>query len=712
MSKKTEIKKIVGCVAVSSIVFVPTFAVASSEKTVTQSSVFNYQEEAPLLVQDFSKKSVSGTEVDSSFVRNIEGGIKEQTTQDQDKENKKLEKERIQLEKQMKIKAAAEAKAADDAKRKAEAQAKAEAKAQAKAEREAQRKAAYEKRQKDYQLALEARAKAKAEAKAEREAQFKAEQEKYEAERVEAEKVRLAEKEAKAKAKAEREAQRKAAYEKRKKDYQLALEARAKAKAEAKAEREAQFKAEQEKYEAERIEAEKVRLAEKEAKAKAKAEREAQRKAAYEKRQKDYQLALEARAKAKAAAKAEREAQFKAEQEKYEAERIEAEKVRLAEKEAKAKAKAEREAQFKAEQEKYEAELVEAEKVRLAKREAKERAKAERKAQRKAARQKERELAQNKKIESANSAMINVDSPSISNSEAVVVVDTDSPNLKITRTLRSSQLQPPKVVQDVKPNSSQSKAVAADSLENTVKPKVVQEQAKQLVKKNTAIEPLESVSKITSVKPMSESRDVHSIGQPSNLVILPHSSNLQKATDMIGKEFSTGTEMRKEVLGYSASVDERKAFNDRYQYNVSRISKLPPEIGRITLNPVITLSGDHISMFRTKSEKEKVDEFMAYHSAHAKIFSNYVKRVMSLNKGQTNGITLDAMMVEEMAYDLASLKVPSTTTKEASEKYIYIMSRLNEADQAKFWLWVNAIKIDSKIDVPYWVKLVDVMYSH
>ncbi|MCX3034267.1 hypothetical protein OFK41_08610 [Acinetobacter baumannii] len=677
MSKKTEIKKIVGCVAVSSIVFVPTFAVASSEKTVAQSSVFNYQEEAPLLVQDFSKKSVSGAEVDSSFVRNIEGDIQEQTIQDQDKENKKIEKERIQLEKEMKIKAAAEAKAADDAKRKAEAQAKAEAKAKAKAEREAQRKAAYEKRQKDYQLALEARAKAKAEAKAEREAQFKAEQEKYEAERIEAEKVRLAEKEARAKAKAEREAQRKAAYEKRQKDYQLALEARAKAKAEAKAEREAQFKAEQEKYEAERIEAEKVRLAEKEAKAKTKAEREAQRKAAYEKRQKDYQLALEARAKAKAEAKAEREAQFKAEQEKYEAERIEAEKVRLAQ------------------------------------REAKERAKAERKAQRKAARQKERELAQNKKIESANSAMVNnVDSPSISNSEAVVVVDTDSPNLKITRILRSSQFQPPKVVQEVKSNSSQSKVVAADSHEIIVKPIVVQEQSKQLVKKETTIEPLESANKIASVKPMIENKDVHSIGQPSNLVILPHSSSLQKATDMIGKEFSTGTEMRKEVLGYSASVDERKAFNDRYQYNVSRISKLPPEIGRITLNPVITLSGDHISMFRTKSEKEKVDEFMAYHSAHAKIFSNYVKRVMSLNKGQTNGVTLDAMMVEEMAYDLASLKVPSTTTKEASEKYIYIMSRLNEADQAKFWSWVNAIKIDSKIDVPYWVKLVDVMYSH
>ena len=575
MSKKTEIKKIVGCVAVSSIVFVPTFAVASSEKTVAQSSVFNYQEEAPLLVQDFSKKSVSGAEVDSSFVRNIEGDIQEQTIQDQDKENKKLEKERIQLEKEMKIKAAAEAKAADDAKRKAEAQAKAEAKAKAKAEREAQRKAAYEKRQKDYQLALEARAKAKAEAKAER------------------------------------------------------------------------------------------------------------------------------------------EAQFKAEQEKYEAERIEAEKVRLAEKEAKAKAKAEREAQFKAEQEKYEAERIEAEKVRLAQREAKERAKAERKAQRKAARQKERELAQNKKIESANSAMVNnVDSPSISNSEAVVVVDTDSPNLKITRILRSSQFQPPKVVQEVKSNSSQSKVVAADSHEIIVKPIVVQEQSKQLVKKETTIEPLESANKIASVKPMIENKDVHSIGQPSNLVILPHSSSLQKATDMIGKEFSTGTEMRKEVLGYSASVDERKAFNDRYQYNVSRISKLPPEIGRITLNPVITLSGDHISMFRTKSEKEKVDEFMAYHSAHAKIFSNYVKRVMSLNKGQTNGITLDAMMVEEMAYDLASLKVPSTTTKEASEKYIYIMSRLNEADQAKFWSWVNAIKIDSKIDVPYWVKLVDVMYSH
>ncbi|MFJ0285722.1 hypothetical protein Q4100_05475 [Acinetobacter baumannii] len=648
MSKKTEIKKIVGCVAVSSIVFVPTFAVASSEKTVAQSSVFNYQEEAPLLVQDFSKKSVSGAEVDSSFVRNIEGDIQEQTIQDQDKENKKLEKERIQLEKEMKIKAAAEAKAADDAKRKAEAQAKAEAKAKAKAEREAQRKAAYEKRQKDYQLALEARAKAKAEAKAEREAQFKAEQEKYEAERIEAEKVRLAEKEAKAKAKAEREAQRKAAYEKRQKDYQLALEARAKAKAEAKAEREAQFKAEQEKYEAERIEAEKVRLAEKEAKAKAKAEREAQ---------------------------------FKAEQEKYEAERIEAEKVRLAQREAKERAKAER--------------------------------KAQRKAQRKAARQKERELAQNKKIESANSAMVNnVDSPSISNSEAVVVVDTDSPNLKITRILRSSQFQPPKVVQEVKSNSSQSKVVAADSHEIIVKPIVVQEQSKQLVKKETTIEPLESANKIASVKPMIENKDVHSIGQPSNLVILPHSSSLQKATDMIGKEFSTGTEMRKEVLGYSASVDERKAFNDRYQYNVSRISKLPPEIGRITLNPVITLSGDHISMFRTKSEKEKVDEFMAYHSAHAKIFSNYVKRVMSLNKGQTNGITLDAMMVEEMAYDLASLKVPSTTTKEASEKYIYIMSRLNEADQAKFWSWVNAIKIDSKIDVPYWVKLVDVMYSH
>ena len=187
---------------------------------------------------------------------------------------------------------------------------------------------------------------------------------------------------------------------------------------------------------------------------------------------------------------------------------------------------------------------------------------------------------------------------------------------------------------------------------------------------------------------------------------------LQRATSVFGVSSAKGSPIRQQILGYSASVDQIKAFDERYKYNVSRMSVLPPQIASIQLNSLVKLNGDQLNMFRTLADKAAVEEYMAYHPLHAEALSNYIKRIMTLNGGQTGGLTVDKALMNELTFNLGGINVPSASLNNAPDQYLYISSRLNENDQAKFWGWINAVRIGDQIEVPSWVKLVDVMYSH
>lgn len=187
---------------------------------------------------------------------------------------------------------------------------------------------------------------------------------------------------------------------------------------------------------------------------------------------------------------------------------------------------------------------------------------------------------------------------------------------------------------------------------------------------------------------------------------------LQRATSIFGASAAKGSPIRQQILGYSASLDQIKAFDDRYKYDSSKISVLPKQIASIQLNPQVKLNGDQLNMFKTLADKAAVEEYMAYHPLHAEALGNYIKRIMTLNDGYTNGLTIEGALMNELTFNLGGINVPTTSMSNAPDQYLYISSRLNENDQVKFWSWVNAVRIGDQIQVPSWVKLVDVMYSH
>nr|WP_315147385.1 type IX secretion system membrane protein PorP/SprF [uncultured Flavobacterium sp.] len=255
-----------------------------------------------------------------------------------------------------------------DAKAKAEADAKAKltADAKAKADAEAQQKAALEKeRLNKERLAAEAKAKADAEAKAKAAVPTAAQ-------KVAAEKARLAKLAADAKVKADAEAQEKAAEVERQRQAKLAADAKAKADAEA----------------AQKAAAEKARLAKLAADAKVKADAEAQQKAAADAKAKadaEAERLRQAKLAADAKAKADAEAQQKAAADAKAKADAEAERLRQAKLAADAKAKADAEAAQKAAADAKAKADAEAERLRQEKLAADAKAKADAEAAQKAA---------------------------------------------------------------------------------------------------------------------------------------------------------------------------------------------------------------------------------------------------------------------------------------------------------------------------------------
>ena len=187
-------------------------------------------------------------------------------------------------------------------------------------------------------------------------------------------------------------------------------------------------------------------------------------------------------------------------------------------------------------------------------------------------------------------------------------------------------------------------------------------------------------------------------------------SALQKATAKIAIDPSK-MPLRNRVLGFTASKEQIESLNDRYKYDPSRMSIMPDEVGEIKLLPVIRLTGDTIALFATSKEKQLVEEYLSYHPLHSQVFSNYVTRVITMNEGQTGGLTVDKALMEELTYNFATTPVHSSTLSQAQDQYLYITNRLTDVDQIKFWNWVNTVKTGDTIKVPSWIGLADVMYS-
>lgn len=192
-------------------------------------------------------------------------------------------------------------------------------------------------------------------------------------------------------------------------------------------------------------------------------------------------------------------------------------------------------------------------------------------------------------------------------------------------------------------------------------------------------------------------------------------SALQRATSKLAVD-PAKMPLRNRVLGYTASEAQVKALEERYKYDPHKVTIVPKQVGGVVLLPFARLTGDSITIFKNSVDKRLVEEYLSYSPLHAQIFSNYVKRVITLQDGRTgsynDAMTVDAALMDEMAYSFVTLNIPSSKLSEAQDKYLYIVSRLNEADQVKFWNWVNTVKIGDEINVPAWVRLSDALYSN
>ena len=188
---------------------------------------------------------------------------------------------------------------------------------------------------------------------------------------------------------------------------------------------------------------------------------------------------------------------------------------------------------------------------------------------------------------------------------------------------------------------------------------------------------------------------------------------LQRATSSIVTGYAIPQNSPKvQALGFRATDAQVKAFDEKYQYNLSQLTPIPQEIADIRLAPIAKLNGDSLSLFVTQQDRQRVEEYLMYHPHYAKVFSNFIKRAMTLNNGHTGSLSVKDAIINELSFKISTISIPSVmNVNTATDSYLYITSRLNDADQVKFWNWVNVVRTGSVVDVPSWVRLVDVMYS-
>lgn len=190
-------------------------------------------------------------------------------------------------------------------------------------------------------------------------------------------------------------------------------------------------------------------------------------------------------------------------------------------------------------------------------------------------------------------------------------------------------------------------------------------------------------------------------------------SALQKATSglMVAPKNEKAA-IRVQLFGFHATPEQKEKLNSRYAYATSNLTVMPEKIGNIKLRPRITLVNSKLEMFNTLADKKAAEEFFSYHPRHSQIFASYVTRIMTLNNGNTGGVTLDKGFMSELTYNFAETPVPSVSSmQKAQDQYLYITNRLTETDSIKFWNWINSVRDTDKIDIPDWVVLANILNS-
>lgn len=430
-------------------------------------------------------------------------------------------------------------------------------------------------------------------------------------------------------------------------------------KARIEAERQARIKAEQER---------KARIeAERQARIKAEEERKAQ---------------IEAENQARAQAEAERQSKIQAEKmakQQAEMERMN-ELAKKLELEAKQKAEAENARKIKeaAEQEAAAKAKMQADAARAEKLEAERLAKAQADAERKSKLEKERQA--KLQADADRKAQIEAERAALA-----------AKNKKQTQVVAGKQQSPQYIAQQpIQPHQA--------STNYNV-------DAEELARKSVA----EKLSKQAAQHNMFDS----SKSLPSPQQYSQGTTALQRATSSIVTGYAIPQNSPKvQALGFRATDAQVKAFDEKYQYNLSQLTPIPQEIADIRLAPIAKLNGDSLSLFVTQQDRQRVEEYLMYHPHYAKVFSNFIKRAMTLNNGHTGSLSVKDAIINELSFKISTISIPSVmNVNTATDSYLYITSRLNDADQVKFWNWVNVVRTGSVVDVPSWVRLVDVMYS-
>lgn len=437
------------------------------------------------------------------------------------------------------------------------------------------------------------------------------------------------------------------------------LKAAEERKARIEAERQARIKAEQER---------KARIeAERQARIKAEEERKAQ---------------IEAENQARAQAEAERQSKIQAEKmakQQAEMERMN-ELAKKLELEAKQKAAAENARKIKeaAEQEAAAKAKMQADAARAEKLEAERLAKAQADAERKSKLEKERQA--KLQADADRKAQIEAERAALA-----------AKNKKQTQVVAAKQQSPQYIAQQqIQPHQA--------STNYNV-------DAEELARKSVA----EKLSKQAAQHNMFDS----SKSLPSPQQYSQGTTALQRATSSIVTGYAIPQNSPKvQALGFRATDAQVKAFDEKYQYNLSQLTPIPQEIADIRLAPIAKLNGDSLSLFVTQQDRQRVEEYLMYHPHYAKVFSNFIKRAMTLNNGHTGSLSVKDAIINELSFKISTISIPSVmNVNTATDSYLYITSRLNDADQVKFWNWVNVVRTGSVVDVPSWVRLVDVMYS-
>lgn len=414
-----------------------------------------------------------------------------------------------------------------------------------------------------------------------------------------------------------------------------------------------------------------------ERKARIEAERQSRIKAEEERKAR-----IEAENQARAQAEAERQAKIQAEKmakQQAEMERMN-ELAKKLELEAKQKAEAENARKIKeaAEQEVAAKAKMQADAARAEKLEAERLAKAQADAERKS------------KLEKERQAKLQADADRKAQIEAERAV-LAAKNIKQTQVVAAKQQSPQYIAQQpIQPHQA--------STNYNV-------DAEELARKSVA----EKLSKQAAQHNMFDS----SKSLPSPQQYSQGTTALQRATSSIVTGYAIPQNSPKvQALGFRATDAQVKAFDEKYQYNLSQLTPIPQEIGDIRLAPIAKLNGDSLSLFVTQQDRQRVEEYLMYHPHYAKVFSNFIKRAMTLNNGHTGSLSVKDAIINELSFKISTISIPSVmNVNTATDSYLYITSRLNDADQVKFWNWVNVVRTGSVVDVPSWVRLVDVMYS-